>query len=231
MYLDPFKPDESILDLQNVTVSNNKIILHSLHEKGRPQGGGIATPRILASTTNSSIVFNRVRAPKSEIQAQADWVAGGYTGISDHTYMLNSILALNYVGEDEQTETEANCDGILLFPSLGYNIFGAVCKSGAETDTYLFDSYEATEEGQLEAVKKLSLLPLADNGGKNTLTANPRTHALGFYFESGQLIPSIAIDKGSKDCVDVDQRGFSRPAFGWQWKICDVGAYELNAKP
>ncbi len=216
----------------NSTISSNTIALHSNAGQGRAQGGGIYSPNMSSFIANSTIVFNEIFMLKTEENSQTIEPTAGMK-LMEETGMINSILALNFVGENDENRREASGNDPVGFNTGGSNIFGARTGPENAVDIHLFEVGKPSKSAVQAAYKKLSLQPLADNGGNNTLTENPRTHALGSYFDDNKLMYSIAVDRGTNiDSINIDQRGFKRPAYGWSFnKQTDIGAYELNAKP
>ncbi len=220
---------KSDLTVINSTISSNQIILHASNGRGKVNGGGVHHFYKLAVFANSTIAFNNIRVLKTE--ENTIWSpAAGLNLYNKQTMLINTILALNFIGESDADQREASTGIISTFKTNGHNIFGSGAWSDDPSDVNLFKKDSFSDDEAKAAYTKLALQPLTDNGGTNTLTANPRTHALGSYWDGNKLMHSIAADRGIKvKLIDVDQRGFKRPANGWSQP--DIGAHEMNAKP
>lgn len=191
------------VELINSTVSGNLAV--ATDTGGIAQAGGIQSADDFIAN-GSTIAFNQAVAPDGTTLAGGIRLTAGAT-----SEIANTLIGGNLAGG---AGSDCSPDGALV--SLGHNLIETGC------------GVTAAPGDQFGVAPMLDVL--ADNGGLNTVTANPRTHSL--------LPGSPATDAGSPDpvggspaCESVDQRGYIRPADGGTSATCDIGAHEVNAMP
>lgn len=196
---------ETDVEIINSTVSSNEVRT----DAGQ---GSVATGAgafIFASgaaelVINSSTIFQNTTTADNG----ASTFFAGLSASAAAIHLANTIIAGNQAGG-----SASDCNGGQDFTSLGYNLVEDNCGITATT-------------GDLFGASPL-LGPLADNGGGNTQTQSPWTHA--------PLGGSPAVDAGNPAtpgalpaCPITDQRGFVRPDSNGQ-RRCDIGSHELDS--
>lgn len=191
----------------DVTIINSTLSSNELQTDAGQ--GSVATGAgafILASgaarlTINNSTIYQNTTIADNG----ASTFFAGLTASAAEIQLANTIIAGNQAGG-----SASDCNGGQDFTSLGYNLVQSNCGiAGAIGDQFGTNP---------------QLGPLSDNGGSNTLAANPWTHA--------PLGGSPVIDAGAPGastglpaCPPTDQRGFVRTGVTGPLR-CDIGAHE-----
>lgn len=195
------------IELTNTTISGNQAMSQSTSNGQSATGGGgyiSLGPSHGFQANNVTIADNRVSTPNG-----ANALAGGLRVFGGTAIELaNSILADNLANG---SPSDCNFGGAI---SMGYNLVETNCGMvAAAGDQFGVDPMLAS---------------LADNGGINPVTANPKTQAPQAgspVIDAGNPGPPT----GFPNCSARDQRYFARPANGGTSSTCDIGAHEVNA--
>jgi hypothetical protein len=196
---------ETNVTLVNATVSSNEVQTDAGSGSVATGAGlfvNITSPALL-SINNATIVQNTTVANNGALTFFA-----GITASASVVRLANTLIAGN-----QANSSASDCNFGASFTSLGYNLVQTGCGFTTATGDLVGSAPQ--------------LGPLTDNGGANTLTANPWTHAL----QAG----SPAIDAGSPatpsglpSCSPSDQRHFVRPGTTGAMR-CDIGAHEVGS--
>mgnify|MGYP006275410337 FL=1 len=226
-----------VLELVRTEVANNVA-----DGGGNVFGGGIRASSAAAivltdSTISSNIAQSSSVSSGNQAVAGGAFIsmdAGGRLIINGSTFHLNETVAINGASARVGGLSAANGDIQIANSIFAGNLSNGTpfdCFNGSQYDSLGFNivgepCFIAANTGDQFGTDPL-LDPLADNGGANPLTGNPRTHAL--------QNASPAIDAGNPAlpgafpaCSALDQRGFVRPGDTGQPR-CDIGAHEFNS--